>query len=220
MQSQPNTISHIYGVWPILRHNILLAPRPCYAQLKQALERAEALTERTLCELLALRQSQHSSDQSETSDKLQMQRQLQFMIKQAQRHSHGFALLFVELDHYQDIELHYGAAVAKQVSELTRARMLAVVRDCDSISQQADGQFLLLITDVSRIYDAVVVAEKLMQKLKLCSGICPEPLDITASIGISRFPEDGNDAMLLIERAAAAMLHAQSRGGNQFSLLR
>ncbi|KKO45120.1 hypothetical protein WG68_11840 [Arsukibacterium ikkense] len=220
MQSKPNGISHIYGVWPILHHKILLAPRRSYAQLEQALQRAEDLTERTLCEMLALRQSQQSAEHTDTPDKQHMRRQLQFMIKQAQRHSHGFALLFVQLDHYQNIGQRYGITVAKQVSELTLARMLAVVRECDSISQQADGQFLLLITDVSRIYDAVLVAEKLMQKLTLLNGICPEPLDITASIGISRFPEDGNDASLLIERAAAAMLHAQSRGGNQFSLLR
>jgi len=129
-------------------------------------------------------------------------------------------VLFVQLDHYKNIYDCHGTAIAKQVSEATLAQMLATLRDCDSISQQADDQFLLLITDVSRIYDAVLVAEKLKHKLSILHSISLMPLQITASIGISRFPQDGNDAGMLVDRAAAALLHAQNRGGDQFSLLR
>jgi diguanylate cyclase (GGDEF)-like protein len=221
MQSKPNTINHIYGVWPILRHKILLTPRRSYAELQQALQQAEKVTEHTLGELLALRQSQQLGNPSDTTDQQQMQQQhIQFMIKQVQRQGSGFAMLFVQLDNYQEISVNYGAATAKQVSELAMTRLAEAVRECDVVSQQADDKFLLLITNVSRIYDAVLVAEKLMQKLALLNGLCQPPLELSASIGISRCPEDGIDAELLMEKAAAAMLHAQSRGGNQFSLLR
>ncbi|KKO48296.1 hypothetical protein VT06_12215 [Arsukibacterium sp. MJ3] len=220
MQSKPNTINHIYGVWPILRHKILLTPRRSYAELQQALQQAEKVTEHTLGELLALRQSLQLGNPSDTTDQLQMQQRIQFMIKQVQRQGSGFATLSVQLDNYQEIYVNYGATTAKQVSELAMTRLAEAVRECDVISQQADDKFLLLITDVSRIYDAVLVAEKLMQKLALPNGLCQPPLELSASIGISRCPEDGIDAELLMERAAAAMLHAQSRGGNQFSLLR
>ena len=219
MQSKPNVISHIYGELPV-RQKILLTPRRSYNELEQALHRAEQLTERTLVQLLTLQQQQQVARHSDTTDKLQIHRQLQFMIKQGQRHDKSFALLVVELDHYQQILAEYVAATARQVIELTQARMAGVIRDCDSISQQGDSQFLLLITDVTRIYDVVLVAEKLMQKLALLNGICPQPMSIEVSIGISRFPDDGNEAVLLVERAAAAMRHAQRRGGNQFSFLR
>lgn len=128
--------------------------------------------------------------------------------------------MFVQLDHYRDIYQRHGAQIAKQVGGLTLARLAAVVRTCDVVSQQADDQFLLLITDVKRVYDVVLVAEKLLQKLTQLDGLCQQALAIEVSIGISRYPHDGTDATLLIERAAAAMLHAQHRGGNQFSLLR
>ena len=59
-----------------------------------------------------------------------------------------------------------------------------------------------------------------MKKLALINGICQQPLSLAVSIGISRYPEDGTDAQVLTERAAAALLTAQHRGGNQFSLLR
>lgn len=199
---------------------ILTSPRRSYGELEQALQQAETVTERTLCELLALRESQQHVQNAETLDKRQLQHQLRFLIKQAQRHGSGFALMYVQLDHYQHIIDSCGLAIAQQVSELTLARLAALVRDCDTISRQADDQFLLLITDVSRIYDVVLVAEKLMQKLAMLNGLCQQPLGISCSIGVSRFPEDGSDSMLLIERAASAMRHAQSRGGNQFSLLR
>lgn len=219
MQPKLSVISHIHGALPSTQ-KILLSPRRSYAELQQALQRAESITERTLCELLALQQSQLLGSKAEAADKLPIQPQLSYMIKQAQRHGSSFAVLFVQLDHYKNICDGHGPAVAKQVSEATLARMVATLRDCDSISQQADDQFLLLITDVSRIYDAVLVAEKLKQKLSILHGVSVMPLGITVSIGISRFPQDGNDAGLLIERAAAALLHAQNRGGNQFSLLR
>ncbi|SNY49387.1 diguanylate cyclase (GGDEF) domain-containing protein [Arsukibacterium tuosuense] len=219
MPGKPNVISHICGEVPV-RQQILLTPRRSYHELEQALQKAEQLTERTLVELLTLQQQQQLARHTDTTDKLQIQRQLQFMIKQGQRHDKSFALLVVELDHYQQILAQYDAVTARQVVDLALERMTSVIRDCDSLSLQGDGQFLLLITDVTRIYDVVLVAEKLMQKLALLNGVSPQPLGIEVSIGISRFPEDGNEAELLIERAAAAMRHAQRRGGNQFSFLR
>lgn len=218
MQPKNRPISHIYAVAPSVA-KITTLPRRSYAELQQALARAEAITERTLCQLLALQQNQQA-DANDASGSLQVHHQLCLLIKQAQRHNSGFAVLFVQLDHYQHIFQQYGAAKAKQVSELTLARLTALVRDCDIVSQLAGDQFLLLITDVKRIYDVVLVAEKLIQKLALLNGLCQQPLAIAVSIDISRYPEDGADARILTERAAAALLTAQHRGGNQFSLLR
>lgn len=197
---------------------ILNLPRRSYAELQQALARAEKVTERTLCELLALRQEQQGNN-TDIADKPQMQQQLRLLIKQTQRNGSGFAVLFVQLDHYQRVFQQHGAVLAKQLTELTLARLSDVLRECDIISQQADDQFLLLITDVKRIYDVVLVAEKLLQKLAVAHGLSLHPSALSVSIGISRCPQDGLDAGLLTERAAAAMLHAQHRGGNQFSLL-
>ncbi|MDP2714260.1 GGDEF domain-containing protein [Rheinheimera sp.] len=219
MQNKAGAISHIHCMLP-QQPKILRPPRRSYAELQQALQRAESITERTLCELLALRQSQQSGNDADASDTLQAEQLLRFMLKQAKRYNKGFAVLFVQLDHYKPIRDNYGAQLARQVSDLALARLTAVVRDCDSVCRQADDTFLLLISDVTRIYDAVLVAEKVIQKLALLNGLVQEQLALSVSIGISRYPEDGTEAALLIERAAAALLHAQSCGGNQFSLLR
>lgn len=217
MQNKLIPISHIYSMLP-QEPKILRPPRRSYAELQQALQRAESITERTLCEMLALRQS--LQDSSDLINRSQIQQQLRSLIKQSQRNGSGFAVLFVQLDHYQDIYQQHGAAIAQQVCKLTLARLTSVVRTCDIVSQQADDQFLLLITDVKRVYDVVLVAEKLLQELAQVSGLSPQPLVVGASIGISRYPQDGAEASLLTERAAAATLHAQHRGGNQYSLLR
>ncbi|MBZ9613340.1 diguanylate cyclase domain-containing protein [Rheinheimera maricola] len=219
MQSKPGFISHIHSLLP-QELKILRQPRRSYAELQRALQRAETITERTLCELLALRQSQQLGNEADTPDSQQLQHQLRFMLKQAKRCNKGFALLFVQLDQYKHICDNYGARLAQQVSELVLARLMAVVRDCDSVCRQTNDKFLLLISDVTRVYDAVLVAEKVIQKLAVLNGLVQEPLGLSVSIGISRYPQDGNDATILIELAAAAMAHAQNRGGNQFSLLR
>jgi len=101
--------------------------------------------------MLALRQSQQQGADTDIGNNLQLHQQLQSAIKHAQRHSHGFACLSVQLDNFKRIQHSFGADVAKQLSEQTLACLHAAVRDCDVVSQQADGQFLLLITDVSRI---------------------------------------------------------------------
>ncbi|WP_372626887.1 GGDEF domain-containing protein [Arsukibacterium sp.] len=218
MQHKAGAISTIYCEIPAT-DNIRVIPRRSYSELEHALKCAEQHAERTLVELLALQQQQQLAGYKDTADKSDMQRQLQFMIKQSQRQDKSFALLVVELDHYQQILTQYGVETARQVVELGLERITSVIRDCDSISHQGEGRFLLLVTDVTRIYDVVLVSEKLMQKLALLNGICPQPLGIEVSIGISRFPQDGSKAVLLVEKAAAAMRHAQRRGGNQFSLL-
>ncbi|MCC5827547.1 GGDEF domain-containing protein [Alkalimonas sp.] len=191
-----------------------------YEELQQQLQHAELAAERALSELMVLQQRQALTQYCHTPTSQRMQQLLQFLLKHAERHRSGFALMFVQLDHFQKIHHEHGTALAEQLIERTLTRLTAAVRQCDSVAQLGSDQFLLLITDVSRIYDTVLVAEKLMQKLAMPNGL-PVPASATSvSIGISRFPEDGKDATLLIERAAASMLHAQNRGGNQFSLLR
>lgn len=219
MQNKRSVISNIRGVLA-LEKQILVSPRRSYAQLEQALHRAENLAERALSELLVLQQNQKYNHNVDTLDKQQVIQQMQFMIKHAQRHTNGFATMYLQLDNFRHIQDSCGAPIAQQISELTLAHLRSFVRDCDIVGQQADDEFLLLITDVSRIYDAALVAEKLMQKLALLNELCLQPIVISCSIGISRFPEDGSDAFLLIEKATAALHTAQRRGGAQFSLLR
>ncbi len=197
-----------------------VSTQPSYEKLQQQLQHAELTAERALNELLLLQQKLPLTQFVHASGSKLMQQQLQFLLRQAERHRSGFALMFVQLDHYKKIYDQHGPEMAKQVVEQTLTRLTATVRQCDSVIQLAHDQFLLLITDVARIYDTVLVAEKLIQQLAVVNSLSLPAAETSVSIGISRFPEDGKDAPLLIERAAASMLHAQSRGGNQFSLLR
>ncbi|SEA47411.1 GGDEF domain-containing protein [Alkalimonas amylolytica] len=195
-------------------------PERSYAELEQQLEQAEKITELALAELLAFRQSQLWGHDAATLSILRIQHQLQFILQHARRNNSQFALLFVQLDHAKSYHEMGDTQLIRQISELTLSRLSAAVRECDSISQLADDQFLVLITDVSRILDTVLVAEKLIRQLAIPHQLPLPASALSASIGISRFPEDGGDAVILLERATAAMQRAQSRGGQQFSLLR
>ena len=90
MQYNRGGIVQIYAEAALPR-KIMSSPRRSYAQLQQALALAEAVTERTLCEMLALRQSQQGHN-SDVADKPQTQQQLHQLIKQSQRTSTGFAV--------------------------------------------------------------------------------------------------------------------------------
>lgn len=139
MQQKISPINQVYAE-RALPAKIIISPRRSYSQLEQALAQAEAITERTLCEMLALRQ-RPLGDNTNVIGVLQSQQQLRQLIKQAERNGTGFAVFFLQVDDYQAFAKRYGAAAAKQVSELILARLLCYAR-----SSAAEISFLYCVS--------------------------------------------------------------------------
>ncbi len=135
-------------------------------------------------------------------------------IAAAKRHSGRLALLFLDLDDFKLVNDVQGHAVGDMVLQQVARRLRAVVRESDTISRHGGDEFLILIAEVTQRSDAVHLAEKLLAALAT-----PEPeqnwAGMRASIGISLYPDDGEEATTLIERADAAMYEAKRRGGGR-----
>jgi predicted signal transduction protein with EAL and GGDEF domain len=105
-----------------------------------------------------------------------------------------------------------GDALLRTVAE----RLKAEVRDEDTLSRLGGDEFVVLIESVQNGLDAANVAEKIIHALEKVVVIGNYPLHISASIGVSLYPDDGTDAETLMKHADAAMYKAKEGGRNVF----
>ena len=136
----------------------------------------------------------------------------------ARTHRHGgrLAVLFLDLDHFKKINdtlgHHIGDLLLKQVAE----RLQACVRATDTLCRQGGDEFLLLLDVIEDEQDAARVAEKLVQQIGAPYQIEGNQLEVTPSVGIALYPDNGEDINTLIHRADVAMYQSKHHGRNHF----
>jgi diguanylate cyclase (GGDEF)-like protein len=134
----------------------------------------------------------------------------------AKRRGIRLALLFLDLNNFKQINDTLGHAVGDQVLKLAAHCLVSSVRGADTVSRHGGDEFLILLAEVSRASDAVHIADKMIAALGAPRRVGDHVLRLTASIGISIYPDDGEDANMLIERADAAMYCAKKQGVGSF----
>ncbi len=137
-------------------------------------------------------------------------------IAMAQRHAKRVAVFFVDLDDFKSINDVYGHAVGDAVLQRAARHLESAVRTSDTVSRHGGDEFLVLVTEIALRSDVTAIAAKILSALTKPAVEGTEMLPLSASIGISFYPEDGTDAVTLIERADAAMYRAKRNGRNRF----
>ncbi|MET1078422.1 MAG: diguanylate cyclase [Pseudomonas sp.] len=133
-------------------------------------------------------------------------------ISVARRHNRHLALLFLDLNNFKQINDTLGHAVGDQVLKRAAECFVGAVRDADTVSRHGGDEFLILLSEVSQAADAALIAEKIIAALGAPRRVGEHVLRLTASIGISLFPEDGEQSTTLIDHADAAMYRAKRLG--------
>jgi len=113
-----------------------------------------------------------------------------------------------------------GHEVGDKLLQSVSRRLQAAVRTSDTISRQGGDEFVLLLSEVAHGSDAAYSAQKMIAALTAPHAIDNQDLHITASIGVSLYPDDGDDAETLLKNADAAMYHAKERGRNSFQFFK
>jgi diguanylate cyclase (GGDEF)-like protein len=135
----------------------------------------------------------------------------------ARRTGTTFAVLFVDLDHFKYINDSLGHHIGDLLLQAVGERLKRGLRASDIVARIGGDEFIMLLGEVGRIEFAARVAEKLRDSVANPSyPIEGHELRVTPSIGISIFPDDGQDAATLIKNADAAMYHAKGMGRNNF----
>ena len=125
-------------------------------------------------------------------------------------------LIFLDLDHFKNVNDTLGHEIGDLLLQAVARRLLENVREDDTVSRQGGDEFVILLPRLADPRDAAWVAEKLIAAVSEPYQIEGHDLEVGASIGISLFPEDGEEATLLLKRADAALYHAKEHGRGRF----
>lgn len=134
----------------------------------------------------------------------------------ARRKNSRIAILYLDLDHFKKVNDTLGHDVGDQLLMMLSKKLQACLRNMDTISRQGGDEFVILLTEFDSPATPVTIANKLLEATSGAFQIGTHELNVSASIGISMYPEDGDSADALMKNADAAMYYAKSLGRNNF----
>ena len=138
----------------------------------------------------------------------------------AARYSKQLAVMFVDLDGFKRINDSLGHTVGDKLLQTVASRLVACVRRSDTVSRLGGDEFVVLLYQVEHAEDAAFISKKILSSLTEPFSIEQKHLDISASIGVSTYPGDGQDVETLIQKADTAMYAAKNLGRNNCQFFR
>ncbi len=145
-----------------------------------------------------------------------VQDRIQQTITWAQRAGTRFAVMFIDLDKFKNINDILGHDVGDQLLQMVAQRLTASLRADDTVGRQGGDEFIVLLANLSAAGDAALVAQKILNVLSAPFVINGQNVRSGASIGIALYPQDGNDVEMLLKNSDTAMYRAKEAGRNNF----
>jgi PAS domain S-box-containing protein len=157
-------------------------------------------------------------------------------LRQAKRHRRAAALMFLDLDNFKRVNDTFGHSAGDAVLQEVASRLSHCTRDSDFLARQSDegsgeatawlsgntvarlggDEFVILLTEMRTPEDAAVSARRVNEALALPFVVKDVEVHLGCSVGISTFPEDGDDTETLLKHADAAMYHAKMKGKGRY----
>lgn len=138
-------------------------------------------------------------------------------LSHAKRHGSRLALLFLDLDGFKQINDKRGHLVGDEVLRTVSQCLVGCVRQIDTVCRLGGDEFIVLLPEIASAADAGLVAQKLLAALADISQIGGSPIDVSASLGISVYPDDAVDMEQLVDRADQAMYRSKHMGGRRYT---
>jgi diguanylate cyclase (GGDEF)-like protein/PAS domain S-box-containing protein len=158
----------------------------------------------------------HHDPLTELPNRNMLQERLRQAVSLARRHHKQLALLFVDLDHFKNVNDSLGHSVGDDLLQLVAARLRACVRQEDLIARLGGDEFCIVLQDLADPREAATVAQKLLAELSEPYRVSEHDLYVAASIGIACLPNDGHDMETLLKHADIAMYRAKSQGRGNY----
>jgi diguanylate cyclase len=137
-------------------------------------------------------------------------------IELAGRKGWQLALMFLDLDRFKHINDSLGHVIGDKLLQSVAQRLLGCARHSDTISRQGGDEFVVLLPVIEHTEDAAQCAQKLITALIQPHHINGHDIHVNVSIGISIYPDDGQDAETLMKNADTAMFCAKENKRNKF----
>ena len=133
------------------------------------------------------------------------------------RHDTQLAVMFIGLDRFKRINNALGYPVGDEVLQQVSQSLVAAVRESDSVFRYGSDEFVILLNDVQHPQQTQHIAQKVLQAISVTRHVAGHDLSVTASLGISIYPNDSSTAVELIKHAETAMHTTKERGPDDLS---
>jgi diguanylate cyclase (GGDEF)-like protein/PAS domain S-box-containing protein len=137
-------------------------------------------------------------------------------VLRARRRETRLGLMFIDLDHFKQINDSLGHDVGDLLLQSVTERLRECIRESDTVARLGGDEFTILLDELQESQDAAPIAEKLLAAIARPFAVGGHELFISASVGISFYPSDGDDVQTLLKNADAAMYRAKALGRNTY----
>lgn len=145
----------------------------------------------------------------------QLIERITYFINVAKRHDGEFSVMFLDLDHFKDINDMLGHSIGDILLVELAKRIQSTIREEDTVSRLGGDEFIFILPSTS-VHGVANVVEKLLETITKPFSIEQNELIVTASIGIAIYPIDGTDPETLLKNADTAMYQAKQNGRNNY----
>ncbi len=139
-------------------------------------------------------------------------------LKESKRYEHKFAILFIDLDGFKSVNDTLGHDAGDVLLIKVAERLLECVRESDTVARLGGDEFTVILSNITSSDDAKTVARKVIETLSVPFNIKGHDAQIGASVGVSIYPDNGDETEILLKKADDAMYLAKDQGKNDYRL--
>ena len=158
----------------------------------------------------------HHDALTDLPNRLLLNARLEHSVQHAQRTGSKVAVLFLDLDHFKKINDSLGHPAGDRLLQLVAERLLVCVRSEDTVARLGGDELTVVLGSLEDAWYAATIAQEILTSLSEPFELEGQDVFVSASIGISMFPDDGQDVTALLKNADAAMYMAKSEGRNRY----
>jgi diguanylate cyclase (GGDEF)-like protein/PAS domain S-box-containing protein len=141
---------------------------------------------------------------------------MQLEMSRSKRHHHLLAVCFLDLDNFKPINDRHGHATGDHLIVQVANRLKQAIREEDTVARLGGDEFVMLITDLSQPLEVEPMLQRVLDDVAKPYVIDGIDMHISASIGVTLYPTDGDNPDILLRHADQAMYHAKQAGRNRF----
>lgn len=175
------------------------------------------ITERKVAEQLIAYQAYHDA-LTGLPNRLLFRDRLTVAVTRAKELGRNLAVLFLDIDHFKIINDTLGHIVGDALLRAVADRLRLQLREDDPVARLGGDEFTMLVSDIESDEEAIEVAQRMLDSFTEPFDVESHRFYVTASLGISSFPKDGEDADSLLKNADSAMYRAKDLGRNNLQV--
>ncbi len=164
-----------------------------------------------------IRQLAYSDELTGLASRAYFYKHVEDVIRAAQRREEQFALLYLDLDGFKDINDSLGHDTGDELLKIVARRLQGILRETDFIARLSGDEFCILVDNISDHRDAAEVANRSLREINRPLQLLARELRPRCSIGIAHFPQDGDDFQTLLKAADSAMYAAKKEGKHRYA---